>query len=239
VTLRYAVVGAGNGGTAMAAELSLLGRDLVLVEMPGFENRLKVLREAGGIVVESRIDHFPGGVGTRLAPADADKARHDGFKWRKKMDQIGEETCRPDTQDLFSQFQARADRIYGYHGQQADKPLYGETLNAYRRRLLVPFQQFSPAFKHADLRVLAVDPAGFNHAEKTILADAEAEGRNPMRVPPGTLREHVETRGGHQYTKFFGRPIAWMGPMMIQGKRVKRIIERSDSGNSRTLYERA
>jgi opine dehydrogenase len=68
VTLRYAVVGAGNGGTAMAAELSLLGRDLVLVEMPGFENRLKVLREAGGIVVESRIDHFPGGVGTRLAP---------------------------------------------------------------------------------------------------------------------------------------------------------------------------
>ncbi|MEA2918882.1 MAG: opine dehydrogenase [Bradyrhizobium sp.] len=68
MTLRYAVVGAGNGGTAMAAELSLLGRDLVLVEMPGFENRLKVLREAGGIVVESRIDHFPGGVGTRLAP---------------------------------------------------------------------------------------------------------------------------------------------------------------------------
>jgi opine dehydrogenase len=68
VTLRYAVVGAGNGGTAMAAELSLLGQDLVLVEMPGFENRLKVLREAGGIVVESRIDHFPEGVGTRLAP---------------------------------------------------------------------------------------------------------------------------------------------------------------------------
>jgi 2-polyprenyl-6-methoxyphenol hydroxylase-like FAD-dependent oxidoreductase len=35
MTLRYAVVGAGNGGTAMAAELSPLGRDLVLVEMPG------------------------------------------------------------------------------------------------------------------------------------------------------------------------------------------------------------
>lgn len=68
MTLRYAVIGAGNGGTAMAAELSLLGRDLVLVEMPGFENRLEVLREAGGVVVESRIDHFPGGVGTRLAP---------------------------------------------------------------------------------------------------------------------------------------------------------------------------
>ncbi len=44
MTLRYAVIGAGNGGTAMAAELSLLGRDLVLVEMPGFKDRLKVLR---------------------------------------------------------------------------------------------------------------------------------------------------------------------------------------------------
>ncbi len=63
MTLRYAVIGAGNGGTAMAAELSLLGRDLVLVEMPGFEARLNVLRDAGGIVVESRIDHFPGGRG--------------------------------------------------------------------------------------------------------------------------------------------------------------------------------
>ena len=67
MTLRYAVIGAGNGGTAMAAELSLLGRELVLVEMPGFEDRLEVLREAGGIVVESRIDRFPGGIGTRLA----------------------------------------------------------------------------------------------------------------------------------------------------------------------------
>jgi hypothetical protein len=55
MTLRYAVIDAGNGGTAMAAELSLLGRDFVLVEMPGFEDRLKVLREAGGVVVESRI----------------------------------------------------------------------------------------------------------------------------------------------------------------------------------------
>jgi hypothetical protein len=34
------------------------------------------------------------------------------------------------------------------------------------------------------------------------------------------------------------RPITWMNPFMVQGKRIKRIIERSDSGNSRTLYER-
>lgn len=68
MTLRYAVIGAGNGGTAMAAELSLLGRDFVLVEMPGFEDRLEVLRKAGGIAVDSKTDRFPGGKGTCLAP---------------------------------------------------------------------------------------------------------------------------------------------------------------------------
>ena len=82
---------------------------------------------------------------------------------------------------------------------QADKPLHGESLNAYRRRLLNPFKHMSSAFRHADLRVLAVDPAGFKAAEDTIYADAESEGRNPTRVPLGVLREHVETQGGHVY----------------------------------------
>ena len=36
----------------------------------------------------------------------------------------------------------------------------------------------------------------------------------------------------------YGRPVTWMAPFMAQGKRVRRIIERSDGGNSRTLYER-
>ena len=98
----------------------------------------------------------------------------------------------------------------------------------------------SEHFKHSDLRVLAVDPAGFRTAEDSIYAAAGAEGRNPKSVPPGVLREHSETRHGHTYTKFFGRPITWMAPMMHQGKRVKRIIERrdNDSGPGRTLYER-
>jgi hypothetical protein len=83
---------------------------------------------------------------SRALAADASK---ESFKWRRKMDRLGEILCRPDTADVFSVVQARADKVYGYHGQQADKPLYGETLNAYRRRLLNPFLQFSPAFRHS------------------------------------------------------------------------------------------
>jgi hypothetical protein len=104
--------------------------------------------------------------------------------------------------------------------------------------LLYPLQTYSPAFKHADLRVVAVDPAGFKAAEDSILVAADAEGRNPTQIPLGFLREIKETRGGHEFTRFYGKPIAWMAPFMAQGKRVKRIIERSDSGPGRTLYER-
>jgi opine dehydrogenase len=63
----YSVIGAGNGGTAMAAELALLGRDSVLFEHPQFADRIQPLLEVGGIAVESRIEHFPGGVGTHFA----------------------------------------------------------------------------------------------------------------------------------------------------------------------------
>lgn len=68
MTLRHVVIGAGNGGYAMAAELALLQHDVVLFDFPAFADRLAPLRAAGGIVVESRIDHFPGGPGTHFAP---------------------------------------------------------------------------------------------------------------------------------------------------------------------------
>ncbi|MBV8912001.1 MAG: NAD/NADP octopine/nopaline dehydrogenase family protein [Acetobacteraceae bacterium] len=67
---RYAVIGAGNGGCAMAAELSLLGREPVLFEHPEFEDRIRPLRDTGGLAVESRTEHFPGGIGTHFARLD-------------------------------------------------------------------------------------------------------------------------------------------------------------------------
>jgi opine dehydrogenase len=68
--IRYSVIGAGNGGTAMAAELALRGRTPVLFEHKEFADRIRPLLEAGGIHVESRIEHFPGGRGTHFAPLE-------------------------------------------------------------------------------------------------------------------------------------------------------------------------
>ena len=63
----YAVLGAGNGGCAMAADLALLGRDPILFDHASFDHQLAPLREAGGIWVESRTPHIPGGVGRHFA----------------------------------------------------------------------------------------------------------------------------------------------------------------------------
>jgi hypothetical protein len=180
------------------------------------------------------------GEGTPKAlAADSEIANHkNAQRWRDKMDQIGEVLCRPDTADLFTTFQARADRAYAFFGQQAERPLHGEKLINYRRRLLEPLKKHSRLFKLADLRVVAVDPASFKAAEDDIYSCAESEAKNPTSVPVGFLREVKEERGGHVYTKFYGKPIAWMSHFMVPGKRVKRIIERSDSGNSRVVYER-
>ena len=94
-----------------------------------------------------------------------------------KQDRLGTVICSPDTQDAFALVQSRADKVYMANGQQADKPLYGETLSAYRRRLLKPLQKYSDTFKNSDLRVVAVDPAAF-------MAVEDLESTNRLRMQP-------------------------------------------------------
>jgi hypothetical protein len=115
--------------------------------------------------------------------------------------------------------------------------LYGETLSAYRRRLLKPLQKYSDTFRNSDLRVVAVDPAAFNAVEDSIYKSAADAAKDPRTVPLGFLREHVEQRGGHSYTTFTGRPISWMSQFAPAGKRVRRVNQHSSNGGpSKVLY---
>jgi hypothetical protein len=168
--------------------------------------------------------------------ADDDISRDDGFKWRQKQDRMGTVTCSPDTQDAFAVVQSRADKVYQANGQQADKPLYGETLSAYRRRLLLPLQKYSDTFKNSDLRVVAVDPAAFMAVEDSIYKSAADAARDPRTVPLRFLREHVEQRGGHTYRTFTGRPMSWMNAFAPTGKRIKRVNQHSPGGPSRVIF---
>jgi hypothetical protein len=173
----------------------------------------------------------------RLA-ADEAKARNDSYRRRMSVERGDEAICDWRSEDQFAAFQARVDSVASLFGQSAGRPIHGETLGAFKRRSVRPWQSLSPTFRDVDLRVLQkADGIAFNAAINDILKYADAEGRRPTRVPLGVLIERSETKRGHIHTKFYGSPKSWMAPFMVPGKRVRRITERSDSGPGRVIYE--
>ncbi len=115
--------------------------------------------------------------------------------------------------------QVRADAVYAAHGASASRPVQGETLLAYRRRLAQGMQKHSPAWKGIDLATLP-GPA-LELATQAIYADAQAAARNPADVPEGTLREIVTIDStGRRITSFAGEPRSWMAQFSANRRRV-------------------
>ena len=59
---KFAVIGAGHGGTAMAGHLSLLGVDVSLYNR-GIE-RIRAIQESGGLEIVSGMESIPHGFAT-------------------------------------------------------------------------------------------------------------------------------------------------------------------------------
>jgi 8-oxo-dGTP pyrophosphatase MutT (NUDIX family) len=115
--------------------------------------------------------------------------------------------------------QVRADSVYAAHGATASRPVQGETLQAYRRRLAAGLQKHSPAWKGIDLGTLP--PPALEIATAAIYADAAQAARNPVDVPEGTLREVVSIDStGRRITSFVGEPRAWMDQFGASRRRV-------------------
>jgi hypothetical protein len=124
--------------------------------------------------------------------------------------------------EAFSGAQAKADAVYAQHGMTAPRPLDGETVDAYRVRLLRPMQKHSAMFKDANLDVARVDSAMLTPVETQIFADAVRAARDPSTVAVGTLRErHGTTHAGHKFIDFDGQPRAWMNAFMPTGNVAK------------------
>jgi ADP-ribose pyrophosphatase YjhB (NUDIX family) len=116
--------------------------------------------------------------------------------------------------------QVRADRLYLMHGTRAPRPLDGESLMAYRRRMASDLKEHSPSWKGIDLRVIADDTA-FGNIENTIYADAETAGLHPVAASEDYLREIVdEDVTGRKISKFVGRPSAWMSQFAAPRRRL-------------------
>ena len=124
--------------------------------------------------------------------------------------------------------QARADSIYVAFGQRAPRPLDGENLSGYRRRIAKDLQVHSPNWKGIELSAFA-DDAAFSVAESQIYADATHAAQNPVDLPEGTLRAVTRADStGRQITSFYGQPKAWMQAFAGRSMRLVRINNGSD-----------
>lgn len=117
--------------------------------------------------------------------------------------------------------QARADSVAHAFGDAAPRPLQGEDLMAYRKRLAVKFQGHSQAWKGVDLNGIS-DATAIGIAEKQIYADAMAAAMSPDAPEGGGLREiKSKTAAGHSVSTFVGTPGAWTSAHKIQTRRAK------------------
>lgn len=119
--------------------------------------------------------------------------------------------------------QSRADSVAHAFGEAAPRPLAGEDLTAYRKRLAAKFQSHSPSWKTANLSAIS-DAATLDIAEKQIYADAMVAAMSPEAPAGGGLRE-IKTRSpaGHMVSTFVGAPSAWTDQFKLQGRVVSNI----------------
>jgi hypothetical protein len=119
--------------------------------------------------------------------------------------------------------QARADNAFAAFGERAPAPLQGESLWAYRRRLLRPHQKHSPRYKGAILETIT-DPAIMKEVEAAIYADSITAATDPENIAEGCLRMvSKRTDAGHTENRFYGHPSAWMNNFIPTRRAVTRI----------------
>lgn len=116
--------------------------------------------------------------------------------------------------------QARADTVFQAFGDSAPRPLDGEDLGGYRRRLAGVLKTHSPQLKSVNLGAI-FDAEAFDFMEGQIYNDAMAAALKPVDLPAGHLRE-IKTRdvAGRNVSTFVGEPRAWMSSHQGQRRRV-------------------
>lgn len=107
--------------------------------------------------------------------------------------------------------QANCDRVAQAFGdsQGAPRPLQGESLLGYRKRLVSKYAKHSAAFKAVDISAIN-DAAMLDVVEKQVYADAMAAANSPGEVGAGNLREIVtHDTTGRRVSTFVGDPSVW------------------------------
>lgn len=121
----------------------------------------------------------------------------------------------------YADAQAKADSVLAAFGKSASRPLQGENLLSYRKRLLRGLQAYSDSYK--DIKLASIkDAALLSLAEKQIFADALNAAKSPSMFAADQLIEiNEKDRAGRTITKFKGAMAAWLDDFKVPALRVK------------------
>lgn len=122
--------------------------------------------------------------------------------------------------------QAKADRVFHAYGDSAPRPLDGEDLGGYRRRMVGLLKDRTTKWKGVNPGLL-VDVAAFDAIEAEVYADAMAMANSAAGIPAMTMRESVRKEGGHEFREYHGDPRAWMNPIAGPRQAVRSGLEPS------------
>jgi hypothetical protein len=125
--------------------------------------------------------------------------------------------------------QMRAETVFRAFGDSTPAPMLGETVTAYRKRLVGKMKDHSPAWKPVDMSVIA--DSMIDLVEQQVYADASVAARNPVSVAGGGLREIKRTSpGGHQISEFVGDVSAFTSAFKPP---VRRFVTQMNKGDIR------
>jgi broad specificity phosphatase PhoE len=137
-----------------------------------------------------------------------------------KMDDEEEAKKCDEDEAAYADCQAKADSVYSAFGKSASRPLQGESLTAYRKRMLRGLQAHSDEMKNVNINSIK-DDAMLSVVEKRVYADALAASRGTGAIAKGQLIElHKKDRAGRTITEFRGDMEAWLGDFKLPTHRV-------------------
>ena len=152
-------------------------------------------------------------------PVVADRGRRDGDEEdaeRKRNEALAEEIealkakmPKDLDDDDFAELekaQDRADSVARAFGERAIRPMSGESVIGYRRRVIAQYQGKSKKWGNVNLRTVT-DPGLFAVIESEVMADALAASKSPTDLPKGRLREIIRPSGPgvlHETREFVG-----------------------------------
>jgi hypothetical protein len=158
---------------------------------------------------------------------DAAKADSISSLRRQMADQASvirrlESLMKPKSDDehaAFADAQARADTVFNGFGQRAPRPLEGELLIDYRKRLATKLKSYSPVWKSVKFSQLPEEAFGI--AEGQVYADAISAASNPTDLEAGELRQVTKTdpTTGVRTINFYGKE-SFVKQMGRPGRRV-------------------